>query len=86
MFFHDLFDTCFSCLVDTYFHYLLFKLFVTFFYVFICLLTAASRFVGLSLVRNLFLGVELSLVQNLFLKHDPFRDRRSRGGAAECVS
>ena len=55
-------------------------------YVFIFLLTAASRFVGLSLVQNLFLGVELSLVQNVFLKHDPFRDRRSRGGAAECVS
>ena len=51
-----------------------------------CLLTAASRFVGLSFVQNLFLGVELSLVQNLFLKHDPFRDRRSRGGAAECLS
>ena len=77
---------CFMFCFDTYVHDWLFKFFCDTFYVFIFLLTAASRFVGLSLVQNLFLGVELSLVQNLFLKHDPFRDRRSRGGAAECVS
>ena len=73
-------------LFDTYFHDWLLKFCCDSCYVFIILLTAASRSVGLSFVQNLFLGVELSLVQNLFLKHDPFRDRRSRGGAAECVS